>query len=669
MNRISSILIIALFCSITAWTQEKVKFGEVLMADLEMTEYPTDSSAAAAILHHHGHTDLEYNTGLDAFQYTFNRHLRIKILDKSGLDWADFAISLYESGRDREKLIKFNAIVFTLKNGKVTETKVGKKDLLSEQSSENYKQKKIAFPQVQVGSIIDIKYTINSPFYYSLVDWQFQYEIPVRYSEYRVFYPEWFTYKTKFKGYDSQYIGTLDLSADSKSINFNSRSGSNRVDYRRMRYGWMVKEVPAFVKEAYISTVDNFLVSVDFELGSTNFPGATWVSLTKSWEELGETMIKSNYFGKLLNKNKTKFLADQIKGLTAGITDPKEKIVAVYYHLKDKVAWNKYQNKFTSSTSLKEAYNKGKGNTADINLMLLGMLKQVGLSAHPVLLSTKGNGFLNPAFPALRQFNYVIVQVEVAEGKYMLLDATEKDLPIHLLPTKCINDRGLLVKKEGIKWVELKPTGKFNITRSLDLDLNEDMEWEGKMKVRCKDYAANYMRESYIEENDEAAYIASIESDHEGLSIADYSIEGIDKLDKNVQESCKVNFSNQIMDGGDLLYFNPMLSFAMDENPFKLKERTYPVDYPYPQSEVCSFQFTIPDGYVIDELPEKSMIALPEKGGKFSYTVKVQGNKINILSQFRINKNLFLPAEYPVLKEFYNIVVAKHSEQIVLKKA
>ena len=59
---------------------------------------------------------------------------------------------------------------------------------------------------------------------------------------------------------------------------------------------------------------------------------------------------------------------------------------------------------------------------------------------------------------------------------------------------------------------------------------------------------------------------------------------------------------------------------------------------------------------------------MPEKGGKFSYSVKIQGNKILVLSQFKISKNLFLPTEYQALKEFYNIVVAKQSEQVVLKK-
>jgi len=198
-------------------------------------------------------------------------------------------------------------------------------------------------------------------------------------------------------------------------------------------------------------------------------------------------------------------------------------------------------------------------------------------------------------------------------------------------------------------------------------EVNE-MEWEGSMNVRCRDYAAYSMREDYVAEDNEAAYIASIESDNEGLNIDDFKIEGIEEIGKGVKESYVVNFSNQVMDGGDLLYFNPMLTFGSDENPFKLKERTYPVDYPYPQSKVYSLQYTIPTGYTVDELPEANQIALPNKSGQFSYSVKIQGDKIMVLSQFKIYKNLFLPEEYQALKEFYNIIIDKHSEQVVLKK-
>jgi hypothetical protein len=42
---------------------------------------------------------------------------------------------------------------------------------------------------------------------------------------------------------------------------------------------------------------------------------------------------------------------------------------------------------------------------------------------------------------------------------------------------------------------------------------------------------------------------------------------------------------------------------------------------------------------------------------------------LQVLSRIRINKLLFLPSEYDFLKEFYEIIIEKHAEQIVLVKS
>jgi uncharacterized pyridoxamine 5'-phosphate oxidase family protein len=79
-------------------------------------------------------------------------------------------------------------------------------------------------------------------------------------------------------------------------------------------------------------------------------------------------------------------------------------------------------------------------------------------------------------------------------------------------------------------------------------------------------------------------------------------------------------------------------------------------------------KIVIPAGYVVDELPQPKVIALPGNAGRYSYSLTQQGNIINVVSNFQINKSLFAQNEYPYLKEMYNQVIAKQAEQIVLKK-
>jgi hypothetical protein len=122
------------------------------------------------------------------------------------------------------------------------------------------------------------------------------------------------------------------------------------------------------------------------------------------------------------------------------------------------------------------------------------------------------------------------------------------------------------------------------------------------------------------------------------------------------------------MTAGNVFYLNPLLLHKMDENPFKLEVREYPVDYSSPFERIFLCRINMPDGYQVDELPKPKVIALADNAGKYTYSVTQSGNVLNVISNFQINKSIFAQTEYPYLREFYNQVVAKQAEQIVIKK-
>jgi hypothetical protein len=67
------------------YCQNKISFGDVSLEELQMTTYEKDSSAGAVIL-----SDIGKLNGNDA---RFTRHIRIKILNKSGLDWGNWVFN------------------------------------------------------------------------------------------------------------------------------------------------------------------------------------------------------------------------------------------------------------------------------------------------------------------------------------------------------------------------------------------------------------------------------------------------------------------------------------------------------------------------------------------------------------------------------------------------
>ncbi len=660
------------FLTISFAQKKKAKFGKIDKADFSWDTYQLDSNAHAVILYDYGDAELFYEPGQGDFFIRLERHTRIKILDKAGATWADQIIPLWETNNNREKLSKFKAATYNFADGKITETKVDKKDLLDERFHDNQVNKKIAMPDIKDGSIIELEYTTISPFVWNFVDWQFQYSIPVQYSEFNTSIPEWFYYNKQFRGYDLDYLTVNEESTGNDAITFTnfSRSGTysvssnartERIDYTEKRNKWVAENMPALQAEPYTSNINNYMVQVDFELSTVALPNSSIQNYTNTWEEINKTLLESTSFGDQMKGSKSKFLDSTIKDLIKNTTTDAEKVAILYEHLKEKVLWNKRFNKYTSQ-SLKDTYSKGKGNVADVNLLLLAMLTRADIVANPVILSTKDNGLLNPYFPSSRQFNYVIVQATIGGKKY-LLDATEKDLPMELLPVRCYNDKGRLIIENATDWIDLTPTASYGSVVSLDLILNDNSQWSGTLKTRSTGYAASNAREK-IKDAAEGKEIESIEDKFEFAQIEDMSIEDNSKV---IQKGASITLDN-VMDGGDLLYFNPMAINQIEENPFKLKERKYPIDFSYNRKHIFSAKYQVPDGYTIEETPEDVTYSLPEKAGFFSYSIKLTDGAINVIQQLRINKSFFGAEEYEALKQFYDLIVNKHAEQIVLKK-
>jgi len=657
-------LVIALLFSHSLFSQKApIKFGKIDKADLEMTIYAEDTSAHAVILCDYGSAELLYEPTIEDFKVRFNRHIRFKILDKAGYDYANFSIPLYQSkgSSDREKISKFKGSTYNLVNGEMIETKVSQKELIKEERSESLIYQKIAMPEIKEGAIFEIQYSISSPFTWNLQDWNFQDLVPTKFSEYRVEYPDWFDYKTNFTGYDFNYLTTNDSGSKTGRINELS------VDYTKKKFRWIAEEMPAFKPEEFSVSPHNFLTSVDFELASYQFPNSPYKNFTKTWTDIAKLMRESDAIGSQLRKMKTNFLKEAAATLKTSQEAPKDQIAAIYHNVKQKIEWDGNYSKYANN-DLKKVYKEGKGNAAEINLALIAMLQQAGFDARPVAISTRDYKLLNEFFPKLNQFNYLIAGVVLADGKVWLLDATDRSLPINLLPSRCINGKGMMVHENGFDWVELNPNGKYRYIRQVKAQLQEDLTWQGTMNIKCRDYAANSARKSFAAEGSEEKYMLYLENEYEGLNLENASLEEMKTLARETKESFDLTINDQVIDGGNMLYFNPMLNFAIEENPFKLADRKYPIDYNYPHEFIYSASFEIPEEYTIEEVPEKIAIALPEKGGSFNYTTTIQGNTINLTSIMKINKHLYMPQEYTALKEFYNQIIDKMANQVVLKK-
>jgi len=671
----SIILIILSLCSY-AQDSPKIKYGKIAEDELRMQTYEPDTSAKAVILYDEGNSMVNYDAVKKRFMLTFQRFVRIKILKQSGTDWGNFTIPLYSHNQAKEDLRSIDGTTFNLENGKVVKDVMKKTAIFQERENKYWEVARISLPSVKAGSVIDFRYTINSSLLWNLRSWNFQYEIPVKWSQLYVSYPEYFHYNQSSLGYHN--LNSRDQSTKSESINYTESvdAGSNLVSQRKQVnqtisytanvYNFTAKDVPAIKEEPYCTTLSNFTTSMKFELSNVDFTkiGGEFKNYTTSWKDICEGLLNDEDFGFQINGGN--FAEDLVDELTKGKTDDKEKAIAIYNYIQKNIKWNGF-NSYSTSQPLRKTLNDKTGNCTDINLLLLVMLKKAGISADPIILSTRSHGYLSPVHPTLSDCNYVIVSAKI-DDKPFFMDATGTTIPAGELPLRCMNGKGILVDKDNPQQIDLSTTAAITTT-SLVAEM-KDGKITGKLATYMYGKDASDFREDVKDEGGAQAYFDKLKNSTDEIEYADYNYPRLDSLYLPAQKSYTITLKNESEDNADILYINPVIiSERMQKNPFSSPTRYFPVDFGIPFINKYTLNLVIPEGYKVEELPKSKGLTLEDKAGRFIYAIGEANGRVTLNMQLSIDRTMFLPAEYENLKTFFDLVVAKQAEQIVLKRA
>lgn len=649
-----------------------IKFGDVSMDEVQMNGYPPDSSAVAVVLADYGESSIQYNQ-TQGFILLFERVTRTKILRKEGYDWANFEILLYTGSQEyREKLSSLKVVTYNLVNSKIEESKASNSAIFQEEYNKDFDVVRVAAPNVREGSVVEITYRIQSDYLVNLQDWTFQSTIPVIWSEYRTRIPDFFHYDKYMQGYVVPFLNEEKAEPRSLVLTFKERTyGSNsagtqfsqeKIDYKEHSMRLVAKDVPAFKSEPFITTYKDYLSKINFELAYIKFPDQPVKPVMGTWDDISKKLWAYTDFGGEIGGNG--FLKKIVESIIIGAETPEEKIGRICKYVRTNVSWNG-QNRMLSSGALKKVLDERKGTSADINLLLGSMLDKAGLTVYPVLLSTRDHGFVRENIPMLSQFNYSICLVTM-DGKQVLLDATDKFLPPGVLPEKCLNGQGMVVNGQHSVWVKLEPKIRSRTVVDTELRLGVDGEMKCEVKFSLEGYPAFSKRQSYLANGEEEHVKQFLEG--KSWVINEKHFENVENISEPFRELYQVTIDDQLSSGENVLYIRPMMLNQGNSNPFKLVERAYPVDFGSPFEKVFIFKVEVPSGYKIDELPEPKMIMLPGNAARFIFSSAQNGNTVNITSMLSINKAIYTQLEYPNLREFYNQVVAKQEEQIILKK-
>lgn len=629
--------------------------GKVTIQELNQKQHPTDTSAVAAIMFDKGKTSFNYNSD-EGFYLMTEVETKIKVYKKGGLDWANKEIPYFVGGNTLENVIINKAFTYNLVNGKIEKTKLTNDGEFKENVNKKWKSIKITMPNVKEGSIIEYKYTIKSPYLSNLQDWKFQKTIPVNFSEYKTIVPEYFTYNFYSRG-------NIKLNSETKSkSNTVELSDRSRMTYLETITIVNAKDVPAMIEEEYSNNLENYLSNIQYQLATIKYPNELLKTLSETWEDVAKNINSNNTFGEELKKDN--YFEDDYISLVNGknFTD-QEKITVVYDFVKKHYKWNETYGVYTD-VGVNKAYKEKVGNVAEINFTLIAMLRKAGIKANPVLLTTRSQPI--NLFPTTTAFNYVICGIEI-DDKIVFLDATDKNLKQDVLPTRALNYIGRLVRENSTS-IEVDLSPKVHSKRTTMIFASVDNEG---IKGNIKEILTQNRAYNFRDKNgsvSEEAYLENIEKNMPGFEILEYKMENKFNPEEPLKEDYNFVSTNEIEVINDKLFFKPLLFFAIDENPFKQEKRDYPIDFKYPIHDNYTLTYNLPQGYVVESMPEKINIAIEDNLGSFSFLIGQTGNKIQIVSNFYVNSAIFSADYYESLKAFYNQVYLKMNEKIVLKK-
>lgn len=642
-----SAMVVLLSITLSAFAQDNnFPYGQVTYRHLQMASYEKDTAASAVGLREFGESYINNEGNL---VYTY--HTVIKIFKKEGLRLADIQIPLYKEG-EAERLVTFKASSYNIENGSLKETPSSNKPF--SEDTKYFKIMKLAIPNVREGSVIEIQYTVESPYLFKFRDWEFQDSYPKISSDYIATIPGNYVYNITLRGF-------LQLTSNESKIikDCFTPGGGNKADCSRFIFG--MKDVPAFYDEPFISAKSNYISGINFELAEIKYFDGRTKKFTEEWSDAEERLRRDQSFGLQIRRGDD-IMKEHLAPLVNGVdSDPLAKAKNVYSFIKDWYRWNGINSKYSES-GIRKAFEAKTGNVGDINLSLVAALKYAGLECYPVILSTRSNGLPIEIHPVLTDFNYVVALVKIGDKTYFA-DATEDVYPFGVLPDRCINGKGRVLTDKDSYWVELKPAGSRQFIMA-NLKVAENGSITGDVSITYTGGEAAKRRMTIWAHESESDFFKKTYENYGAFTVADNVIENYKDVDKPLIEKFKVVAEGDA--NGVLL--NPFFESQFRDNPLKAETRRYPIDFGVSLEYIHVISIEFPEGFEYANPREKIAISIPNNGGRFLYDSRMLGNKLSVSNSFVLSKYYYSSSEYPYLRELFNRVVQVYNEDLLFKR-
>ncbi len=619
------------------------EFGKIDSTGLQMKECSFEPDASAMYLLSYKYTELSVGDNGNSKIVTTTRY-RLKIFNKTGFKYANVVIPYDGSS----KITNVHGVIYNLDEKKQVQTYVLNEDDIFQTKSKKDNSNRIAFtfPNVKEGCIIEYEYTSIERNSYFLPSWYFQDNIPTLFSVCKISKPV-------FSQIQKRVVSDLPVEEGSEI------DDSKGFDDRKVKLSYAMRNIPAFKPESFMSSYNDYEDRIDFLLDAKETYGRAVIRQSDNqWLLVNSWLLSSPVFGWQFDTQipGTKPFIDSVNQLQ----ETSQKINAVYKYVKRNLKWdNEY---YIFSDDLNNVWKSKQGNSAEINLSILNILRKCNVQCYPVLFSTRLHGKVDYNFTTLAQFN--TVDIAAVDGdKFYLLDGTNPYLSYETPPYNVVNTTGMIIDRVNNFRINVdfgRALIKDSTSVTATVDSNGVLKGDG---VKALFDLAKILRLETDEQNDE--------NEEKLKPASDIKIDSSYQLNKENEllplvENFK--FHHELPVTNDFYFLNPFLFFELEKNPFEDTARRSDIDFVAKTLYIVNMKIALSKGMIIEELAKNKEIEIPDSSISFTYNNEFKNDTIFISCALEIKKPVFNKQDYTQVKKFFENIYSLLNNQVLLRK-
>jgi hypothetical protein len=409
---------------------------------------------------------------------------------------------------------------------------------------------------------------------------------------------------------------------------------------------WKADDIPAVNASSFISSIDDIRAKIKFQISEFGLPRQP---LENSWEFVTAQILRNdNPYAAIEQLPGEKQRGREMAERSASLVIAQDSI----FHQINSIAQFNGQTAIFADGPLDNVMDGTPSNQAEINLVLLAMLRGAGIDAYPMYLSGRDFGRINMEFPSLFQFNSMLVMSEIEGEKYFMDASFPHSIP-NLIPVKLYSERGMVLTDSTHFWQDIAPDkSTFSFDIRLDAALQSDGGLNGTLTAETFGYPSQQIRQKLSNGEDPRSVTAETFFDvYSEVNFEQLRVE-IDSLncDRVVFEA-EFSIDDYAVSFSEGIEFRPMVVGYLFNNPFEATERRVPITLDASEELSISYNIELPDGFSTDVSGETRSTSLA--GASLFEEYLTDGNSIEYSFDINITRKEFPVEAYSQLRRIY----------------